>query len=904
MDASENKQTPRSGSKKKTTFQIVGSDGSREGGITGFPGFIRVRDADTTVSHASHTLASKLMDFFPVNFRVGTDGYAYGFLFRLRRPADHTKSDVFLTYWNSKTAAWVKGYLVMEDTLTTSQMGVQEQGRFVYVFVSGRTPAMFYVGSDNSTLVTFGKLSTDAGPGPGKRPALLSYDHSYPMLTINSTLDNDRPGFGQIKLQQTWPSNLSIWPGSSGSGSSSHTGGSHSGSGNSGCSWDAPQYDTDVVVLEPGDYSFAYMLLDSRTGRRSALSDIATVKLMDFSVAVATYAYLPVMIELVYDSSKFDQAIIYRCVKIANAGGTYIANSLHQEAIINLETYWGCRHPSTTLKRAIYFYTLTDMQLTFKPVWLDREVFDETMPTGGEAGLYENTLFVSNIRNLPDSTTTEVRLGDAVKGLGETKWSATTELLPELFPPANVSYPKTPTSTIIRFRQAGGNLVGFSLDRQYLVRKEGAYPRMIEMHEGFGVTNSKGADSVGSMVYVVTHKGLKAVDVDGNLDDVRSVNYLLMQEWEGQLGQVQVAYDATVSVLWVFNPAQEWACAMWFNTASVSELVDLPFTEVRSGLWPRNPVDATDTLAPRALWAQDIARDSESEVVADVPNIRIYVMDWDRQRTITTSGGGFTGKTRTTLLDFTCDSRSNVQSWDDIPHQLTIGSATDDFTGLTVADINGAYVYFQGSDGLSGQKFQIKTYGVVGGGPSIYLTAIVSSIPAHIYDNEDMPYRALISPVYFRWVGGPVDMRAEDGTEFGDEEYFRAKHIQAISAWFTEVEGAAYDDARSSVVAGIGDPKADACFRGLVYFGDLPEGTACVYPTANGATNPYKSVVPYESTISSAAPATTTGDKRLGLQGTILAPGVEIFCPDLDFTMVSVLATGRILATARSRNTP
>jgi HAMP domain-containing protein len=146
------------------------------------------------------------------------------------------------------------------------------------------------------------------------------------------------------------------------------------------------------------------------------------------------------------------------------------------------------------------------------------------------------TLFVSNIRNLPDSTTTEVRPGDAVKGLGETKWSATTELLPELFPPANVSYPKTPTSTIIRFRQAGGNLVGFSLDRQYLVRKEGAYPRMIEMHEGFGVTNSKGADSVGSMVYVVTHKGLKAVDVDGNLDDVRSVNYLLMQEWEGQLG--------------------------------------------------------------------------------------------------------------------------------------------------------------------------------------------------------------------------------------------------------------------------------------------------------------------------------------------------------------------------------
>ncbi|MCH8092323.1 MAG: hypothetical protein IIC57_08245, partial [Proteobacteria bacterium] len=107
---------------------------------------------DTNFGSSPNTLHDKdaeVTDFFPVDFKIGTDGYGYGFVYRSTRsnPSDGL-ADVFLDFWSSEedgTAFGRTGKVVMSGVSPTAQMDVQVFGRLVYVFIAGRSPAMFFV---------------------------------------------------------------------------------------------------------------------------------------------------------------------------------------------------------------------------------------------------------------------------------------------------------------------------------------------------------------------------------------------------------------------------------------------------------------------------------------------------------------------------------------------------------------------------------------------------------------------------------------------------------------------------------------------------------------------------------------------------------------------------------------
>ena len=75
--------------------------------------------------------------------------------------------------------------------------------------------------------------------------------------------------------------------------------------------------------FEAGDYVWGYYLYDSKTGRKSAFSEVAQGRQEDFeraegttSPASADKEVLYVVLEMAYDPTKFDQAYIFRSVKV------------------------------------------------------------------------------------------------------------------------------------------------------------------------------------------------------------------------------------------------------------------------------------------------------------------------------------------------------------------------------------------------------------------------------------------------------------------------------------------------------------------------------------------------------------------------------------------------------------
>ena len=224
---------------------------------------------------------------------------------------------------------------------------------------------------------------------PTTQPELIEPSKSGLLGSIVSV--GTRAGRGQVVLTSTKPSNINLYPCVPGSGTGSATSGGtgYTGGGVTaftccpGGTDNPAQSDSDVRLLTPGSYTFAYYLYDSNSGRRSAISNFAPCQSSDFSVggAVATSRYA--VVEITYDPTLWDQAFIYRSVRVEGVGTTYTAGILQLEAVITLSQYRTCRSPySANVAQSIYYFTLEDKSLVSQPVYEDAAFFDETMPTG------------------------------------------------------------------------------------------------------------------------------------------------------------------------------------------------------------------------------------------------------------------------------------------------------------------------------------------------------------------------------------------------------------------------------------------------------------------------------------------------------------------------------------------
>lgn len=642
----------------------------------------------------------------------------------------------------------------------------------------------------------------------------------------------------------------------------------------------------DARPLEPGDYVFGYILHDSRTGRTSAFSEVAQCRSADFPLngnddtsRLEQYA----AIEILYDSEKYDQASIYRSVKTQDAGGTLIAAWQQLDKIIDLRTYWTTNNGSGQVlpydqpyRQSIYYYRLEDKQLVYQPVWADLSLFDAGMPRGGTAVLYQNALMVGAIKGGDSSTTEENRQSDAFTGIGELRWSVTNQVAPELFPPQNRYTPAVPSNEIIKLETIGGNCLGFSKDRMYHMRRIGPQLDVREMHEGFlGLVNYKATASAGSAIYCVTSKGIKTVDGFAKLDALHAADKKIKEDWVNDLASVSVAYDPLASILFIHNPVQEETILIWFETAMMTELHDTPFTEVTTGAWPTakesdGTFDYSEPLSQRAFFLQN-SPDLSTSISGWKP--RLFVLNHEKDKTISGSTA-HDDQPRYSLLHPTGDLRFTVKSTATLalPSGNTYTVAVDINDTTLGTRLEGCYLYVLSGTNRGARLKVIRKLGLD--------TLVVASDASTILSADD---RIGLSPVLFQWTGANVGL-SKDDRPFAGEDFHRLKQVNDLKASFIDVVDFAYSGEADS---------PDAFYEGLVYVGDDSLPVAVSAPL-DGARQTVRSVRNIESEYPAAFGASADYERREGVLGASLSPGLRVYCPDLGFRLLSCLVSGRI----------
>lgn len=656
--------------------------------------------------------------------------------------------------------------------------------------------------------------------------------------------------------------------------------------------------------FEPGDYSFGYMLVDSRTGRRSAFSEVAQVRSEDFvvtrttggqTISVKKDQYMGV--EIVYDSSKYDLMYVYRSVKIQDAGGTMVAGIPFLDAVVTLEDYQTCLNgagrtfdpASTTSRHSMYFYELEDKQLVYQNPYSDRSVFDEKMPYGGTACFYQNTLLLSKVTTPMTSASDESRSLDVTRGLGEMRWSSLMDASPELFPPFNRYNPTVPSNEVIAFARTGSNVIGLSRDKVYHVRKSGAFIRITEMHEGYGIVNPKAVDSVGSAAYYVTSHGLKSVDAQGQLDEIRNLNSVIVNEWKADLSSVQVAHDPYMNCLFVHNPVQQEAYVLWFGSGKTTKLKDVNFAHVTQGSWPIDWVDATDDendLSRRCFFLLDCQETRASGTGIDsFTGPRVYVVDSAASRTISGGTTSWNGSRRITTLDYAGDSRF-VASGNWASTNIPISFATG--TSVSTNAWQYCYAYLSSSTTNKqhvGKKVLILYNTAVG----VFIDPVEHPWVADVVQGDVF----VVSPVVFEWAGHPLSLTTQEGMTFSNADFFRMKVVSSIGASFADVSGPPTGDSTTA------STPLDR-FTGLLFDG-TEQDASMTADTKDTAGNLYSSVEDDEGLVY-AAFGSDSSEGRYGAKGNSLTPGIRILCPDLDFRLLGCLVRGTITNVERTSN--
>ena len=613
LNATESKASARTGTPVGAMSELVGIDGTNNGGLMPFPGFrelYRFRPdlaASSTVplgfSGANPYVAGttahkcKVVDFWSFSVIAGVSTRVWGFVYIVRRANAGSCIDTYdlMMDYNapngSTTPSWTTIVLVQAiadggilSSVGKAVMSMETTGKAVYVFRRGSAPLAVYfkVASTSSTPAT---VIPEAGPGI--RPLSKMY-----VDTTGAEVDLTGAPSATVGHRLTSfpdPTSASFAPGNvvfsrvTGTATPSTVVGS-------------PVFNLATASTnQAGTYSLAVQFEDSRSGRKSQLS--ANVD-MTF-----TGADRRIMIDGVYDTLRFDKLNIYRSVRTSNAGGAFAGGILQLDASVALSQYHVADLPMNTsdaqptytnAAKFRYGYQLKDAALVMQDVYLDKPSYSTTMPKGGAGALLDGTMMVGNISESASDLT----------GTGETRWSASGVDSPELFTALGEYKPNNVGDAVTCFKRTGQIMTGLTRNGVQFFNKQNGYVRVLAAHQGYGVTGPYAAATVGPVTYYLNYRGLKAVYPDGRLDDVQSINQLVSSEWYAdttgaqELSKVSIAFDPATLCLYILNPTRQAAVQMWFATGVVSELQDTSFGKVTSGWW----ADTDGQLVPRALF--------------------------------------------------------------------------------------------------------------------------------------------------------------------------------------------------------------------------------------------------------------------------------------------------------------
>jgi hypothetical protein len=606
-----------------------------------------------------------------------------------------------------------------------------------------------------------------------------------------------------------------------------------------------------------------YRLLDSRTGRKSALSNRVAAELSKTgSSGSFSYIYDPdqsdymhrltfnipfPMVYVIYDSSLYDTMQVYRGRSTLTINNDSVI--MHLDGTIVLADYDIDSQPAAPWRVAGYFVQTAVDELPLQNALVDIPVYLEDMPPGGALLFSENTMLVGNSGVLdPDEA-----------GVGIVRWSSLLEPAVELFDPADKYALKAASEEVLRFLQIGTSILGWTGQNIYAFHRETRSLKGFPVHRGYGLVNDRAAAEMGSHGYGITRRGAKEIDARGQLADLAALNYVIRSVWAASLESVECAYDDAVGVVWVLNTSLGEAQLLWFETSKITALADLPFRHVDDGVMPRDPTQApnaqTNPLEKRAVFF-------EVYTIANVKRLRVWAHD--RLET----------KSELTLMQPTSATKRWTQASNPSGATLTLPFAFNDTDRL-----QGCYIYVLNGDD-AGNRTKITATNGAAQEVTLEDAAQFASVAGQ---------RLGLSPVHQRWVGAGVGLQTEDGFKFGSHEFFRQRQVNTIKAAITDVNGAA-------------SSSTDARYRALVYKGNAAQAEESVFPAAPDRTADWQSVGG-DDAIAKEYPAGFGGGdgSRGGIQGPSLHPGIEVFCPELRYTLLGVRVEGKILDRGLSR---
>lgn len=911
LSASESKASSRTGTPDGFLSELVGIDGTNNGGVTPFPGFREMyRFTPDTVNsayggvdwaggaanpYATYPYRAKVVDFWSFSVVAGANTRVWGFVYVIRRPnvvGSATCNNIYdlLMAFNapngSTTPQWRT--VLLQQGMTdggiladqgNAVMSVEATSKAVYVFRRGVAPVAVYfkVASSSSTIATV----VDPA-GPGKRIASRPF-------TNTSDAEVDFPTSGGHDA--TWfldPTNSANSPGSVvfcriGSGVTP-------AAGSTGGGPFVVSNLTTASVLKGGSYSFAVQFEDSRSGRKSQISS---------NVDMTTTADLKFFVDGVYDSIRFDTLNIYRSVRTDSAAGAFTNGILQLDAQVTLSSYEvstlpirsGTLPSTAGVKFFRYAYQLKDAALVMQDVFLDKPSYSETMPKGGAGALFDGTMLVGNISNSASDLT----------GTGETRWSASGMESPELFTAQGQYKPASVGDAVTCFKRTGQLMAGLTRNGVQFFSKQDGFVRVLAAHQGYGVTGPYAAATVGPVTYYLNYRGLKAVFPDGRLDDVQAINQLVGSEWYSgttgaqELSDVSMAFDPATLCLYILNPTRRQAVQMWFATGVMSELEDMSFSKVTSGWWQDDDGGTNkNQLVPRALFLQNApfpdlvtntayrpgvfmpSRSYSDKTDGEAGAAQVSMFDGKMTRNPSTQiTSGQASQTTASYYDNTCTLQTGYPTW-------TI--SVNPFGAVDSTRMIGMWVYilwpFESSTRPS--KFQVLN------ATSSTLLLTRPTYPT----NDPLVIGAFISPVAKTLVMDPVYVRVVTGAlrmSADKAEEFVVKQPTSMGVVLTDVN--LYNPGEENP----GAPQAWYWVGSLFRANELlplawsapvvPDGTYAQYSIDNGDSPNWALF------------------KKHSYLGQWFFPAFETFVPNVQYRLLGLQVKGRMLPTDRTRRT-
>ena len=868
------KAQSRPSTPREIAWELTGIDGNT-------PGCLRTHPAFKNIS--TFTALGTLVNFFPITLIFNASTYYVGYVVVRERFGD-TYFDFYLSS-NGTTVSTIASVHTVAGA-TGLEVDIQCSGRYAYIFIRGRPAQVVYVATSTPTL-------TKLPAGPGLVPTVETQLDTgtaavvaAPCGVVSATVTGGGSSYSSAPTV-TFAAPTNVPPGRTargyavisagvvtsivitdqgsgytavpgitfGSGSATATAVLNPGVATASTTGRLAvmvdkRGNTGKTLYKSGNYGFAVQFLDSTTGRKSQISEIGYLEVprngnVDQNLPIMVRVWFPSY----YSGSAwvrgvgttpgvYDKALIYRTVNQGIAGGSLYGNSpLHLDSIITAPASTATVTPDGVNLR------VADTQLVYQDTFAGRTRSDDVPPQGGVAQFLGSTLFVSRVLGNTATTLTDSVTGvtppNPPPGVGDLRWSTTLDTQPENFSQFSRWVPQTPGNEVIAMRRVGMSMLGFSTDRMYRISRADSFIKVEEMHVGYGVAGKDALEAIGTMTYLVSGAGLKAISADGQLEDVTSLDSLLNVDWAYTKANLKMAFDATGQCLTILKPSVNGpdgeAVCMWFGTNRITMLKDLPFKHMRSGNWI-----VSGKNVRRSLF---VKRHDAAGAYG------VYMVDYERSANI-------------------------------YPSNLCGGTPVN----VRFGNVGGGGTYpSPNTFTYSEQEFDCAAYSLNGDLTRYVVNEIVSEA-----DNTQNKSWA-IAPMFVQWTGGNVGFQMQpDQPEFKD--FFRQKQVTNAAA-YVEVIATNEDLSTSGVTPSWFAP---------IYEGTSDTPIFIATPVdKNGVQVDTVFDESFEVRLGNEMPRAPFGQH--GVMGASLSPSFVFPVCGVEIKLLAFSLTGRILDTQRRR---